>query len=685
MKMDQLPQVRYDLIRLAGGLDQVTPTLSLPPGVVRRSANFECSVTGGYTRIAGYERFDGRPAPSAAAYTVLTCTLTGTVAVGNTITGVTSGATGKVIYVSGGQVVMTRVAGEFELAEQITVSAVVVGTISEIVGTAADGLTDAQYRLLAANDYRADIQAVPGSGPIRGVAYYSGKVYAWRNNAAGTALGMYMSTTGGWAAVPLGIELQFDAGDLAIPTGATVTGATSGATAVARRVVVQGGLWGASTGTKAYGRLVFTTVTGTFQDNENLLVGGVVHAVVNGTASQMTWLPDGRVQAVVANFGGGQTNKRMYFCDGKNRAFEWDGSYLVPISTTMSPDVPTCIQVHKQHLFLAFGHSLQFSGLGEPYQWDPIVGAGEIAMNDRITNLIVLPGDQSSGAMGVYTINDTSVLYGSSEADFKLSNFNTGTGALAYTAQNMDQTYALSERGVMAMGTTLNFGNFLAASLTMNIRPFVQLRRNLASASVINREKGQYRIFFSDGTGLYMTIANGKYLGAMPVQFPISVTCCTEGGEVDGPEVSYFGADDGFVYTLDAGTSFDGDAIPANITMVYNSTGSPRILKRYRRASVEMTGDAYAEFQFSYDLGYRTPEIDQPGEESYANDLRPAFWDSFVWDNFVWDGRDISPSEVEVTGTAENMAIRISSVSNLLKPFTLNSIIVHYTLRRGIR
>jgi hypothetical protein len=679
----QLPQVRYDLISLAGGLDQVTPTLSLNPGVVRRSANFECSVTGGYTRIAGYERFDGRTAPSAARYNYLSCTLTGAVAVGNTITGGTSGATGKVIAIAGSNLVITRETGTFVVAESITVSAAPVGSIVEITGMVADGLTDAQYKSLAADEYRSSIQAVPGSGPIRGVAFYAGKVYAWRNNAGGTALGMYMSTSGGWAAINLGIELRFDAGAVEIADGATVTGGTSGATAVARRVVLQDGSWGGTT--LAVGRLIFTSVTGTFVDNENLLVGATVCAVANGTQSQMTWLPSGRVQAVVANFGGGQTNRKMYFCDGKNRAFEWDGNYLVPITTGMSPDAPTRIQVHKQHLFLAFGHSLQFSGLGLPYQWSPIVGAGEIAMNAPITNLIVLPGDQSSGAMGVYTESDTSVLYGSSEADFKLSNFNTGTGALPYTAQNMDQTYALSERGVMTMGTTLNFGNFLAASLTMNIRPFVQARRNLATASVVNREKGQYRVFFSDGTGLYLTIANGKYLGSMPVQFGDPVLCCTEGDSVDGPEVSYFGSDNGYVYTLDAGTSFDGAVIPANITLVYNSIRSPRILKRYRRASVELTGDSYAEFSFGYELGYASPEINQPSDEAYANDLRSAYWDSFTWDNFVFDGRELSPSEIEVTGTAENMAIRISSVSNLFKPFTVNSILVHYTMRRGIR
>ena len=679
----QLPRVQYDLLRLSGGLDQVTPTLSLKPGVVRRAANFECSITGGYTRIAGYERFDGRPSPSDAKYFLLSGTLVGSVSLGATVTGSISGATGKVIALPAGQVVLTRQVGVFVSGESLTVSASVVITGIEIIGVAADGLTDATYKSLAANDYRADIQAVPGSGPIRGVAFFADHVYAWRNNAGGTALTMYKSGASGWTSVGLGLELKFDGGTTEILEGTTVVGGSSGATGVVRRVLLRAGTW---TGTPhASGILVFTSITGTFQNNEHINVGGSKYALANGTQSQMTWLPSGRVQAVVANFGGGQTNRKLYFCDGKNRAFEFDGTYLVPIATNMAPDVPTRIQVHKQHLFLAFGHSLQFSGLGEPYKWDPLVGAGEIAMNAPITNLIVLPGDQSSGAMGVYTENDTSVLYGASEADFKLSNFNTGTGAMAFTAQNMDQTYALSERGVMSLATTLNFGNFLSAALTMNIRPFIQIRRRLASASVINREKGQYRLFFSDGTGVYLTTSNGNYMGAMPVEFPNTVLCTTESAVIDGIEVSYFGSDNGFIYALDSGTSFDGLDIPSNITMVYNSTNSPRVLKRYRRASVEMTGDSYAEFSFAYDLGYRTPEMEQPLEENYKNDLRPAYWDSFTWDNFVFDGRDITPTEVEVVGTAENMAIRISSVSGLLKPFTINSIIVHYTMRRGIR
>jgi hypothetical protein len=676
------PKVQYDLIRLGGGLDQVTPTLSLKPGIARRATNFECSITGGYSRIAGYERFDGHTSPSSAVYNILVCALTGTVSVGDTVTGMSSAATGKVIARSGNDVVITRETGTFVEQEGITVSATQVGTITTAQGISGDGLTDVTYRNLAADEYRSSISAVPGSGSVLGVGYYNGVCYAWRNAVGGATANMYKSTSSGWTQVALGKTMSFDTGSLIIPDGTTLTGQSSGATIVVTRTVLESGTWASS---DAAGQLIGQTTTGTFTVGENLRVGTTTYAHVAAVATAITLAPSGRYETVVANFGGGTANYKMYGCDGKNKAFEFDGTIYVPIRTGMSVDTPEHIVFHKQHLFLSFGASLQFSSLGYPYQWDPLLGAGEIAMNGPITNLLVLPGNQSSGALGVYTRQDTSVLYGTSSANFQLSAFNTGTGAYAYTAQNLDQSYVLDDRGIISMSTSLNFGNFVPASLTMNIRPFIQSHRDLAIGSSVNRDKGQYRIFFSDGTALYMTITNSQMLGSMPVQFAHNISCCIDGEGTSGGTVQFFGSDNGFVYQMDVGTSFDGEPIPANINLVYNSTKSPRILKRYRKASVELTGDSYAEIDFGYDLGYRTTSITQTSDASYSNDLRSSYWDEMIWDNFVWDGSDISPSEIEVTGTAENMAIRISSTSDLFAPFTVNNIIVHYTMRRGLR
>lgn len=681
--MKGMPPVQYDVISLAGGLDQVTPILSLKPGVARRAANFECSITGGYTRIAGYERFDGRPNPSDANYSILNCNLSATVSVGNTIVGGTSAATGKVIKVSGSVLVITRETGAFVPSEQITVSGVIKGSITEIQGVSSDGFTDATYKALAADDYRADIQAVPGSGSILGVAYYNGTVYAWRNNAGGTAAALYKSSGAGWTAVSLGFEMSFSNGVVEILDGVTLTGQSSGATAVVARTVLEDGSWGGAT--LASGRLILTSHTGTFTVGENLRISTTVYAHAASVVTPITLAPNGRYECVIANFGGGTANYRIYGCDGENRAFEFDGTVFVPINSTMPVDTPNHIAFHKQHLFLSFGSSLQFSSIGEPYRWNAVFGAGELAMNADITNLLPLPGDQSSGALGVYTRRDTSVLYGTSSANFALSTFNTGTGAIAYTAQNLDQVYVLDDRGVVTLGTTISFGNFLSAAITMNLRPFIQAHKDLATASMVQREKGQYRVFFSDSNALYITVLNGKVLGSMPIQYAHPVTCCSEGESLTGAVQSFFGSTDGKVYRLDAGTSFDGQDIPADINLVANHSRSPRIRKRYRKAMLEFTGDSYATVALGYDLSYRSREIEQSLEQSYASDLRATYWDSLTWDNFVWDGQEVSPSEVELTGTAENIAIRLSNVSAILEPFTINNIILHYTLRRGLR
>ena len=676
--------VRYDIIRMSGGLDLVTPTLSLPPGTARDALNFEASITGGYSRIAGYERFDGRPSPSAAIYGIITVNLSATVSVGDTIVGASSAATGYVISATTNQLVYTKASSAFTAGEGIKVGGVTKGTITALgAATTPTSKQAAEYTNLAADAYRADIGAVPGSGQIRGVAYYGGTVYAWRNNAGGTAMAIYKSTTSGWTLVPLGYELAFDTGSSEIFENDVITGQTSGATGTVKRVVQASGIWTSNT---AAGYLVFATVTGTFQAGENLRVGGTTHAHSGGAQAAITLAPNGRVETAMGNFGGNSNQTRIYGCDGVNTGFEFDGTVYVKIRTGMTPsDVPNKVAFHKHHLFFAYNQSIQFSSLGLPYQWSPVLGAGEIALTNNITNFLVQPGDQSTGAMAIYTDSDTYILYGTSSANWNLVSYNVGTGAKSYTAQNMSQSYVFDDRGVINLQTTLNYGNFDSAALTLNIRPFIQQRRNLATGSSLNREKAQYRVYFSDTYALYMTISNNQLLGAMPVQFVHAVTVICEGESPDAAETSFFGSTNGYVYRLDAGTSFDGEEISANVTLVFNAIKSPRILKRYRKGSLEITGTSYAEFTFSYDLGYSSTDLGQDTGNQYSSNLVSSFWDSVSWDAFVWDGRTLAPSEVELVGTAENIAVRIASISDIYAPFTVNSTILHYSMRRGLR
>ena len=184
-----------------------------------------------------------------------------------------------------------------------------------------------------------------------------------------------------------------------------------------------------------------------------------------------------------------------------------------------------------------------------------------------------------------------------------------------------------------------------------------------------------------------MTIVNGKFIGGAPIYFPNAVYCAAENEQANGTEASFFGAaSGGYVYHLDKGSSFDGENIDAYITLAYDFAGSPRLLKQWRHASLEMQGTNYASVDFGYAFGYSSTEIDQPAPTSYASAFQAMPpWDTFVWDSFTWDGVTLAPTEVDIVGTAENIQATISSSTDYMMPFTINSIIYHYTPRRGLR
>lgn len=673
----QMPGVAYDLVPLAGGLDQLTPTLSLKPGVAREATNFEASETGGYRRVAGYERYDGRPAPSEANYTLLTlASFTNVPAVGQTVTGQTSAATGVVAAVGANVLAVTKTTGTFT-TEVIKVGATTIGTLT-LVGGTVTSQQDAIFLNAAADIYRADIAAVPGSGSVLGVAVLSDVVYAFRNNAGGTAAVLHKTTSGGWTAVTMYREVSFTAGAGSIADAQTVTRGAN--TATIKRVVIETGTLEAGT---AAGRLIITApAPGAFAAGSGTTSGGGT-LTISGADTAITFLPNGRFEFDRTNFSG-TGNERLYGCDGVSREFEFDGDVLVPLNigtTTRAKHVAA----FQKHLFWGVGSSLIHSRPGGPYDYQALTGASEIATGADITGLTVLPGGSSNPALAAYNRSNISVLYGTGTADWNLVSLGLGVGAIRYSTQSLAQTYGLDDRGVMSLQASQNFGNFDQASLTANIRKIISDKRTKVAASLVNREKSQYRLLFNDGTGLFLTIVNDKFLGAMPMQFAHTFTCAFESELSNGAEASFVGGSNGFVYQLEKGTSFDGEDINASVTLNYNPTKSPRIRKRYRKASIEVSGDGYAAIAFGYTLGYGSSEIEQPGQTTYSTPFQSARWDSFVWDAFVWDGRTLAPTEADMQGTAENVAIVLGSATDYIPSYTLNSIITHYTVRRGLR
>jgi len=678
---------------VGGGLDLVSAALTIPQGRLRSALNYEAVPTG-YARLAGYERFDGRAKPSEAVAFVLGFGAGATAIVaGNILTGATSGATARVLLDvvpdsgswadddAAGQVFIVPQTGTFTVGEDLQVSASTVAELSALPVPASED--DPSYRAatIAAQQLRRTlIAAVPGSGPVRGIGDLGGQLYAFRDNVGATAGTLWKATASGWTAVALGRELNFTSGLVEISEGQTVLGATSGATAVVRRIVKMSGNWGSN----AAGYMVFTSQTGTFVA-ETLKVGATNVATIGGNSTAIALPAGGTYRCKAHNFYGASNLRRMYGVNGVGRGFEFDGTVFCPIRTGMVADAPNHLATFQQHLFFSFpGGSVQHSAPGTPLIWDLVLGAEEMGMGADVTDMI----ENTSTALAIFTLESVGILTGTNQDDFVLTTLTDDAGAVAGasggTAQNVGKVVYMDMRGLRSLVATQAFGNFGAGLLSQLVQPYFNARIGTAPAgSMACKSKSQYRLFWPDGTGLYVHMAP-KDPEFTPVDLAIAITC-THRCEIAGREVLLVGSDDGFVYQLDSGTSFDGEPVEGFIQLPNNALGTPQIEKRFHSVDVGVISEEPSEFGVVVDFGgdaENAPTALIPMTAVGAAGL----WDASLWDSFFWSVPADGIISAPIDGLGTRAALIVASRGDALTPpHTLQTYTLFTSKRRLVR
>jgi hypothetical protein len=687
---------RAEPFALFGGLDLVTPALRTAPGFAIAGNNYEPEARG-YARIGGFERLDGKPKPSLANYHTLDFDAGDTaILADDVITGGTSGATGIVLYdvtpITGtfaggdatGEIIVLNLTGEFIDNEAIQVSAVTIATTNGIAvsrGADTDAVDTTYYR--AAIEHRRDLIAKPtGAGPVRGTWVFNGVYYCFRDNVGQTAGQFYKSTATGWVLLDLGRSLAFiSGGTVETAEGDTITGATSGATATVERVIVTSGTFA---GGDAAGHLILSGQTGTFTA-ETLDIGASVNvANVSADSAAIVLPPGGKYRFKNHNFYGASDLRRMYGVNGESTSFEFDGSVFVPILTGMVDDRPTHIAVHREHLFFGFrGGSLQHSGVGDPLAWTPLLGAGELGMGDDITNIL----SDTDTAMTILTTSKVGILFGNSSADWVLKILNDEAGGIEDTAQRVGKTVWLDNRGIRTLAATQDFGDFKMGSSTQLIEPLFRLKQKQGITpvgSIPVTGKDQYRVFFSDGTGV--TIYYGRKMPeALPFNLGFTVSCVVSAENSDGSEILLAGSSDGWVYELDAGTSFDGGEVAAFIRLAFNHLRSPNYRKRFHKATFEVDVIGPIVLGIIAEFGYADPN--QPPSALVSTSLAGGggFWDEVNWDEFFWSAPLEGLAEAPIDGLGRNVSITAVSNGTYELPHVLQGLIINYSLRGLVR
>ncbi len=585
----RITEPKENYFPLRGGLDLVTPPYQIKPGKMLSCMRYEIAASGGYKPVDGYERIDGHGVPSEALFQYLVFADPAlTFAVDTVIVGETSAAsgvslvTGVVDFGDGVDVDTTGsgaflVTGTFVNGENIKVGGTVVGNVSTayITNGAESDLKEDYFHWLAVEKLRSLVEKVPGSGPIRGVWRYDGELYAFRDDALGTAGAMYKEAAAGWVLI------------------------TTPALA-----------------------------------------------------------PGGSYRFENINFGGAATSLKMYGCDGKNKAFEFDGTTFNQITTGMTTDTPFLITEHKKHLFLGFANgSLQHSPPTDPRgTWSVVVDAGELGMGEEITEIKSLPGD----VLGIWCRDSIHLLSGTGVGSWVLATHAKETGGIKGTVQNTGKILFLNNTGIAELSATNAYGNFKSATISNDIQPLIDSLKRRAVCSVAVASKNQYRIFFDDGHLLTASFV-GREVQFTQSLYNVVVRCISAPTRADDEMGNiYFGSDDGYIYKMDSGVSLDHQPMIAYFRLPYSHQGAPRQKKRYRELVLELdsfrSGDLkleiHPDFTLSSDLV--PPPVNVSVEDSSS---QAAIWDLADWNSFSWDN-------VSVVGGGGTAKCRISGVAS---------------------
>lgn len=534
------------------------------------------------------------------------------------------------------------------------------------------------------------VAEVPGSGPVLGVWMHRGIGYAFRDSLLGDRGGMWQATGAGWREVANLWELPFDAGTGAEPAvGLELSDATTGARGIVQYVDTISGAWGVDAAGIIYleaHRDAFTNFSNNdvIDDHDT----STAIALVDGSMTQQTLTAKGRYEFRNHNFFGHDDKYRMYGVNGKDLGFEFDGinGVMRTIPTGMVDDSPRHLAAHNGHLFFAFkGGSVQLSGDGDPFSWTVITGAAEIGVGDEITGF----NEEVGNSLFIFTRDSSFVLQGSSRANFSLDDFNINSGAHEWSVQRIGLGMFFDDRGFTSLLQTQRAGsvNFQENTQSALIQPLVEdlVRSTEVTCSHLIRSQNIYRCYFADGRIVSIGFSDHKVSGHMPLEYPFvaNVACSQEDGF--GAERVLIGAEDGNVYEVEKGPSFDGDDLRSFMRTVLYHSKSPGRMKKYTHARLDGTfrGSLTMSGRIEYD--FDDPDWNLSDDLDFSSDAAGGYWDSFIWDEFIWDKARSGNPQVKIEGEGTNVSVYLQHTSAVDKAHTLRGMTLQWLARRADR
>lgn len=524
------------------------------PGSARELKNFEPSVSGGYRRIAGFEKFDSNFVLAFGAPLVQG-----------------SGQTGTSLLVA--NLDLEPLAGEtFTIAGDATVYTIATGGVS-YNSTNKQATLTLTASLAASPADKATITFVEQRGLIDGLSSWEGSVVTVRSD------NVYTSTGSGYT------KINVPSYGTVLVNGGSQTGSSlivDGLTAIPQ----QGDTFTVSGIEKIYTVLSVPTVTS----------GGATLSISPALASSpadnaaVTWLSTRFNASSKARFSKYRIGTTEKIAGVARDAFPfiYDGGTYTAITSTSDVTGAEHVAWFKNQLFFAKGDKIIFTAPYTDNDFNVANGSGAISVGSKITGLKVFREQ-----LIIFSEQRINRLVGNTLADFVLQPITLNMGCVAEdTIQELGgDIIFLGPDGLRLLSATDRIGDF---GLAMVSKPIQKEMTELISAStffssITIKEKSQYRLF-----GYSQSITEDASLGIIGTQLDPANTSGMAWAQIQGMksyvsdsdyygmnELIVFANNDGYVYKMESGNSFDGSDIIAVFSTPYVPFTDPRVRKSF--------------------------------------------------------------------------------------------------------
>jgi hypothetical protein len=331
---------------------------------------------------------------------------------------------------------------------------------------------------------------------------------------------------------------------------------------------------------------------------------------------------DGTVKFRFARYNFNGTEK-IVMVDGANAPAIYDGSAFTVLNDAPADAVSSVFVVNfKNQLFFAKGSTIAFTAPFTDDDFSAASGAGTINVGNEITGLIVFREQ-----LIIFSERRISRLVGNTIADFQLQPITMDIGCVETdTIQEVSgDVIFLGPDGLRSLAGTDKFGDFSLAVISKPIQTELTtlISQHTSFASVVLREKSQYRIF-----GYSANITTEAARGVLATQTQQGVQWAelrgirayvADSNYNSSTEVVVFAHDDGYVYQMESGNSFDGSNIRASFSTPFIPVNDPRVRKTFYKMFLytDPQGSFTADLALKYD--FEESDVIQPATITFDN------------------------------------------------------------------